>query len=89
MKFVNNKNDSEVIKDINYSKIYKQLLKSSDGVYVLINEGFTFTINTDGVEICSKSDISIWPIFLVLNEIELHKRFCLETIIVAGLFVGS
>ena len=89
MKFVDKKHNFDVIKDINDSNIYKTLLESSDGVYVLTHDGFTFTINTDGVEICSKSDISIWPVFLVINEIELRQRFCLESIIVAGLFVGT
>ena len=43
----------------------------------------------NGAEIYSRSDISIWPMILVINEIELKKRFSLEYIIVAGLFVGS
>jgi hypothetical protein len=49
---------------------------------------FTFTLNTDGISPCSKSDISIWPIYLVINELPINLRFCYDHVIIAGLSVS-
>lgn len=36
----------------------------------------------------TRINITIWPILLVINEISLEKRFCLDNIIVAGVSVA-
>ncbi|CAF1009998.1 unnamed protein product [Brachionus calyciflorus] len=46
---------------------------------------FTLTLNTDGVQLCNKSKMSIRPIILVLNELPIGERFCFDNIIIAGL----
>jgi len=40
----------------------------------LINEDFSLTMNTDGVNIYQSSTFSIWPIFLSINELEYRLR---------------
>jgi hypothetical protein len=45
-------------------------------------------MNVDGVPPNRGSDLSIWPVFLVINEIEKSKRFALENLIVAGVWPG-
>ena len=72
------------IEDIYDGEIYKELFASDIGYLFERNEAFSFSINTDGVSICDLSNITMWPIFLVINEIPLEKRFCLDNIIVAG-----
>ncbi|CAF1123701.1 unnamed protein product [Brachionus calyciflorus] len=50
---------------------------------------FTFLIKTDGIEMCNKSDNSIWPMILVINEIPLEQRISFDNIIIAGLSVAN
>ena len=41
-------------------------------------------LNTDGILICDQSNITIWPIIFVCNEIPIERRFCLDNIVIAG-----
>jgi hypothetical protein len=43
-------------------------------------------LNTDGISFSESSNLSIWPIFLVINEIEPEKKTsnCFENIVIAG-----
>ena len=43
----------------------------------------TFLLNTDGASICNKSGLTVWPVYLVVNE--LSNRFSLENVILAGI----
>jgi len=45
-------------------------------------------INTDGISKSLNSDQTIWPFYLVINELPLEMRFCMENIIIAGVSVG-
>jgi len=50
------------LNDIVDGKCYKELnLKGHD---------FTCTMNTDGVSVFSSSKLSIWPIFMSINELD-------------------
>ena len=41
-------------------------------------------MNTDGIALAEKSNLSLWPIFLAINEIPIEERFCIDNVIVAG-----
>ena len=73
------------LNDVNDGEIYKRYTQ----FFTFEDQGFTFTINTDGIAVCSKSDLSIWPIYLVVNEFDLRIRFCLENVIMAAFSAGS
>ena len=77
--------EDDDIEDVINGSIYKELFSSEFGYLFFKNEAFTFSINTDGISICEQSNITIWPIFLVINEIPLERRFCLDNIIIAGI----
>lgn len=50
----------------------------------------SFTFNTDGVKIFkSAKSSSLWPIFVVINEIPKQFRFRKENIVLAGLWHGK
>lgn len=68
-------------KDISDGRIYKKVIREEQKYCENV---FTFSISTDGVSLCEKSSLGIWPIYLVLNEIPLNQRFCLENVVVAG-----
>lgn len=46
----------------------------------------TFTMNIDGVQPNKGSDASLWPVLLVVNEIQRKRRFSLENLILAGVW---
>ena len=79
------KNDNYLsdIKDGSYYKDYIATLEKETG-----DEFYTFMINIDGIARCEKSTLSIWPVYLVINEIEVESRFHIHNVILAGLFVG-
>ncbi|KAE8741261.1 hypothetical protein FOCC_FOCC013216 [Frankliniella occidentalis] len=53
----------------------------------MMNEnGITFTLNTDGVQIFKSNSYSLWPIYLVINELPPEKRFLSENLIIVGLW---
>lgn len=75
---------TENLSDIKDGNIYKSIYNSNLKSGLNSNAVYTFTLNTDGISFCEKSNISIWPVFLVINEIPVEKRFCVENIIIAG-----
>ena len=77
-------NNEDLIIDVYDGDLYKDLLNSDDGQYIINNEGFSFLINTDGISISTKSETSIWPIMLVIDQIKPGQRFCFENVIFAG-----
>ena len=76
---------SEYISDIYDGLIYKNILNSEDGELIKSRKAFTFSMNTDGISICEKSKLDIWPIYLIINEIKPEYRFCIENVIIAGI----
>ncbi|CAF1090034.1 unnamed protein product [Brachionus calyciflorus] len=65
------------------SEIYKIIQENEKGKF------FTFTLNTDGISPFKSSKTSIWPVYLVINEINLNDRFKFSNMILAGLWHGS
>ncbi len=80
----NVENRTSSYKDITDGKIYKALLQSKIGALIQKQEAFTFIMNTDGIALAEKSNLSLWPIFLAINEIPVEERFCIDNMIVAG-----
>lgn len=44
---------------------------------------------TDGAAISKISNLSIWPVFLQINELPLHERFAIDNVILSDLSVGE
>ena len=64
-------------------KIYKSFQSTNNSKEKVVS----FTLNSDGVEFGSCTNLSLWPVYLVINEISLNERFSFQNIIVAGLAV--
>lgn len=73
--------------DIKDGTLYKSILSSEDGESVKKNKAFTLTINTDGISICKKSKLTIWPVYLIINELPIQKRFSIDNVIIAGTYI--
>ena len=72
-----NKSTSKLgfITDIRDGDMYKRFRET---------DSYTLSINTDGVSPFQFSKRTIWPIYLVLNELPVKIRYKLENVIVAG-----
>ena len=89
LKFINKDRNEHYLRDACDGELYQTLVKCEELVrFVSNNTLFTLLINTDGVSLCTKSDISVWPIYIAILEIDLKQRFCLENVIIAGIFVS-
>lgn len=76
----------EHLSDVTDGRNYKKLLNEHDeGRYIRKREAFTLLINTDGISLSTKSNITIWPIYLCINELPVNIRFSIENIVVAGI----
>ena len=70
-----NSNNTNNLTDIRDGRLYKKILESNDGLAITNQEAFTFLLNTDGISSFQKSKLTIWPVFLVINELPLESRF--------------
>ncbi|XP_062599997.1 uncharacterized protein LOC134261585 [Saccostrea cucullata] len=74
-----------------YEDIYDgQLYKSyceNDGP-LSKQENISFTFNTDGAPVFKSSKVSVWPLFLVINELPFKLRMFKENMLMAGLWFG-
>jgi hypothetical protein len=93
LKFVNKKlvrsNNKNEMSDFKDGQIYTDLLSTKLGASLRDGRAFTLLINTDGISSYRHSKLSIWPVYLVINELPIEERFCIENVIVAGLSVGE
>ena len=76
--------------DQNYEDLYDgSIYKSLPENFITSDNKITFTWNTDGVPLFESSKISIWPFYLMINELPRKLRVMKENIILAGLWFGS
>jgi hypothetical protein len=80
---------SENIEDIYDGKIYKSM--SADGGPLSESHPYniSFTLNTDGVPIFKSSKFSIWPVYLMINELPFKLRKQSENMVFCGLWFGD
>ena len=67
--------------------MYKYL--SQDGNILSSPDNISFIMNTDGAPVFKSSKVSIWPVFLIINELPFHLRIAKENMIFAGLWFGE
>ena len=77
-----NKLDNTFIRDIIDGEIYQDFLQKENPHRQ--RDCYTFTLNTDGINLCEKSNLSCWPVYLVCNEFDIGNIYCPDNIIIAG-----
>ncbi len=80
---------SDELVDIIHGQIYKQLLESEDGVLFKHKKAISLIMNSDGISSFKKSKLTIWPVWININELPLSKRFSIDNTILAGLSIGE
>lgn len=83
------KNNANKMSDIRDGKLYKKILESVHGNEFRDQLAFSFLLNTDGISPMKKSKLTIWPVYLVINELPLESRFCVDNIILVALSVAE
>ncbi|XP_053389746.1 uncharacterized protein LOC128552724 [Mercenaria mercenaria] len=86
-KFSRVKKRNDSIEDVYDSQQYQNLCVNDGPLSKPYNVSFVF--NTDGVPIFKSSKTSIWPIFLIINELPYKMRKSRKYMILAGLWCGS
>lgn len=86
-RFYRSKKKADNIEDVYDSLLYKKL-SENDGALSSLNN-ITFTVNTDGIPVFKSSKTSIWPIFLMINELPYKMRSNRNFMILSGLWYGS
>ena len=82
-----NRRQSElgIIQDIydvsKYKRFVESLPEETRNAYA------TLTFNTDGAPVINSSNYSIWPIYLMINELPIKNRF--EELITCGVWFGK
>lgn len=71
------------MKDITDGNMYRKLVESK------LKSFITLTFNVDGIQSSKGSNQSLWPILLVINEINRKKRYSRENSMIAGTWPGS
>ncbi|XP_060599450.1 uncharacterized protein LOC132753052, partial [Ruditapes philippinarum] len=61
------------ISDIYDGKLYKKLFNNESGILGDENN-LSFALNTDGVPLFKSSNIGIWPVYLLINELPISMR---------------
>ena len=84
IKFGHRIENATEISDLFDGTIFQNFAKSFDAYE--LDYIFTMMLNTDGISVSDKSNLSIWPVYLNITEIEKSERFCLENTIIAGFY---
>ena len=85
----NRVNQNGLLIDFTDGTLYKNLLDNDIGEFIKRKEAFTITLNTDGISLSDNSTMSIWPVYGVINEIKPQERFCINNVIIIGIYLLS
>lgn len=77
-------NPQEHIRDVYDGKVYKELFKKG----VLKNPNISFSMNTDGVAIFKSSKVSMWPVYMLINELPILQRKARENTLFYGVWIS-
>ena len=82
------KNDS-AIEDIYDGIAYKKLSENDGPLSSKHPYNVSFLLNTDGVPVFKSSKMSVWPIFLMVNELPYKQRIQSSNMLLVGLWFGN
>jgi hypothetical protein len=78
---------SKTIKDIIDGKEY--LKHCQPGGFLHSPNNLSLIFNTDGIPLYKSSKVSLWPIFLAINELPPQERFAVKNMILWGIWQGA
>ena len=57
--------------DVYSGKLYQHQVASG---FLINRNNISFTLNTDGIPVFKSSNVSLWPIYLIINELPFNMR---------------
>lgn len=81
-KETRSKKNADNIEDVYDAKNYKDAEKK----FKEFCTNITMMFNTDGMQVFTSNSFSLWPFYLVINELPPNKRFLSENLLIAGLW---
>ena len=85
-RFHRNKQHPNNVEDIYDGQLYRNMCR--EGI-LSSPDNVSFLMNTDGIPVFKSSKVSIWPLYLIINELPYSKRMANENMIFAGLWFGE
>lgn len=86
-RFARHRQNPNNYEDIYDGAVYKEL--SEDDGFLANPNNLSFTWYTDGISIFKSSKFSIWPVYLLINELPVSERYKKENILLAALWFGE
>lgn len=83
-RFTRNKISINNIEDIYDGQLYQEEVRNG----FLSNSNISFMWNSDGVPVFKSKKFSIWPLYLVINELPYKIRYKRANVVLAGLWFG-
>ena len=81
-----NRKNAEKLSDVYDGTTYRKLMKPKK--FLSFPGNISFTWNTDGIPVFKSSKYCIWPLYFAINELPIHKRWCGDNLLLAGLWFG-
>lgn len=88
-KFNRRKRNKDNIEDIYDGVQYQKLSSPGQPLSDMFPFNISFTWNTDGIPVFKSSKYSIWPMYLMINELPYHQRKEKSNMIFYGLWFGE
>lgn len=88
-RFNRKKRQFNGIEDIYDGAVYKRFSEFGGPLSSENPTNVSFTWNTDGIPVFKSSKFSLWPLYLVINELPFKQRFLKENMILCGLWFGE
>lgn len=77
---------SDIISDIKSGLGYQKL--QHPGGFLHMSSNITLTLFTDGIPLFSSSSVSLWPVYLLINELSPKERFQRTNMVLWGIWQG-
>jgi hypothetical protein len=81
-------NTSSVLTDVCNGEKYKAMKTEGGFLQPSTNNNITLTCFTDGIPLYKSSKVSLWPVYLVINEIPPRERFLRKNMLLWGVWQG-
>ena len=86
-RFTRKKLNEDYLEDIYDGSLYQQ--HSTSGGILSAWNNLSLTWNLDGIPVFRSSKFSLWPLYLIVNELPYHLRVLKENTLFAGLWFGE
>ncbi|XP_071851491.1 uncharacterized protein [Apostichopus japonicus] len=88
-RFKRSKKKGNNVEDIYDGAIYTSFSQTGEPLSSSYPYNISFCLNTDGIPVFKSSKVSIWPVYLMINELEYKLRRQKENMLFCGLWCGE